>query len=187
MDNELNKTNGATEVEPTEKETYTKEEVAELLQRETDRRVTSALKKQAEKQAAKVKEAEKLANMSAEEQYRYQLEQRERALEEKERQFTLSENRSAAKDVLAAKGLDLSLVDFVVAEDAETMNANIQLLEKAFKKSVKAEVEKRLAAKSPIVTNNNENRNYSNEDFSKMHLDEMQELFKEQPELFNKN
>ena len=41
------------------------------------------------------------------------------------------------------------LVDFVVAEDAETMNSNIRLLEKAFKDSVKREVEKRLGSSAP--------------------------------------
>lgn len=170
--------NGAAQnTEPTEKTSYTKEEVDALLQQETDRRVTQALKKQAEKQAAKVKEAEKLATMSAEEQYRYQLEQREKALEEKERQFVLSENRSAAKDVLAAKGLDLSLVDFVVAEDAETMQEKISLLDRAFKKSVKAEVERRLASKAPQATIDT-NKSYSTKDFASMSLDEIAQVLK---------
>lgn len=184
MPEEMVNTGAVTETEPTEKTSYTKEEVDALLQQETDRRVTQALKKQAEKQAAKMKEAEKLAQMSAEDQYRYQLEQREKALEEKERQFTLSENRSAAKDVLAAKGLDLSLVDFVVAEDAETMQNNINLLERAFKKSVKAEVEKRLAAKSPQTTTVDVDKSYTAKDFATMTLQQIQELYAAQPDTF---
>lgn len=180
MDNELNKTNGATEVEPTEeKTTYTREEVELLLQKEGDRRVTAALKKQAEKAARKEREATKLANMSAEDKYRYELEKREAAIIEKERQLVLSENKNAASKVLADKGLDLSLVDFVLAEDAEQMYNNINVLDKAFRKSVKAEVEKRLANKSPQSTID-VNKSYTDKDFSKMSLSEIQEVLNSQ-------
>lgn len=181
--NELNTNTGATEVEPTEKETYSKEEVMELLQKETDRRVTSALKKQAEKQAQKLKEAERLSQMSAEQKYEYELSQREAAIVEKERQLTLAENKNAASKVLADKGLDLSLIDLVVADEAEVMNERINLLDKAFKKSVKAEVEKRLASKSPVSTLD-QNKTYSKSDFARMTLAQLAELKKTQPELF---
>lgn len=171
-----------TQVEET-KTTYSQEEVDKLIQQEADRRVTQALKKQAEKNAEKVKEAQKLSQMSAEQKYEYELAQREAAIAEKERQLTLAENRNAASKVLADKGLDLALVDLVVADEADVMNERIQLLDKAFKKSVKAEVEKRLASKSPQSTLD-ANKTYSKEDFKKMTLSQMQELFKSQPELF---
>ena len=45
----------------TETKTYTQEEVNMLLQRESDRRVSEALKKAEKKNAEKVKEAQKLA------------------------------------------------------------------------------------------------------------------------------
>ena len=147
---ELDKTNGT----PAEggadenkegKLSFTQEELDLMLQKEGDRRVSQALKKQ----EGKMKEAAKLAKMSAEEQYQYELEQREKAIEEKERQLALAENKAEAAKQLAAKGISADLVQFVVAEDAETMNANIKLLDKYFKASVKAEVEKRLAGSSP--------------------------------------
>ena len=53
--------------------TYTQAEFEAELQKETDRRVTAALKKQAQKNEAKVKEAEKLAQMNEQEKYEYQL------------------------------------------------------------------------------------------------------------------
>ena len=65
-----------------EKTTYSKEEVDALIQQEADRRVTQALKKQSEKQAEKLREAEKLARMSAEEKANYEIEQSKKALEE---------------------------------------------------------------------------------------------------------
>lgn len=48
----------------TEPKTYTQEEVDALLQKEADRRVTEALKKAERKNQEKVKEAQKLAQIS---------------------------------------------------------------------------------------------------------------------------
>ena len=152
--NENNNINTETQTEGQVEETstpktYTEEEVQELLQRETDRRVTSALKKQEKKNADAVREAQKLAQMNEQEKFVYQLEQREKAIAEKEKELALAENKAEAGKILAEKGLSLSLVDFVVAEDADTMSANIKTLEQAFKQSVKAEVEKRLMSNKP--------------------------------------
>ena len=72
------------ETETEETVTMTKEELNALLQKEGDRRVTQALDKQNKKNAEKLKEAEKLAKMSADEKYAYELEQREKAIVEKE-------------------------------------------------------------------------------------------------------
>lgn len=168
----------------TEKTSYTKEEVEELLQRETDRRVSSALKKQELKNQQKLKEAEKLAQMNEQQKFQYELEQREAAILEKEKALALAENKTEASKILADKGLDLSLVDFVVAEDAETMNENINLLDKAFKKSVKAEVEKRLAGSTP-KRGLPIDKAITKEDFLKMSFSEMLALKEQNPELYS--
>lgn len=166
-----------------EVKTYTQEEVNELLQKETDRRVSSALKKQEEKNNAKLREAQKLAQMNEQEKFVYELEQREKAIQEKERALTLAENKNEASKILAEKGISLDLVDFVVAEDAETMNTNISLLEKAFKQSVKVEVEKRLGSKVP-KKNLPLDETLTREDFRKLSIVEQQKLATENPELY---
>lgn len=163
--------------------TYTQEEVDKLLQAESDRRVTEALKKAERKNADKVKEAQKLAAMNEQQKYEYQLEQREKAIAEKEKALALMENKNEASKILAEKGISLELVDFIVADDADTMNANIKLLEKAFKASVKAEVEKRLNGKS--VAAGADSDALTSEEFKKLSLMEQQKLFKENPELYN--
>jgi len=163
--------------------TYTQEEVDALLQQESDRRVTAALKKQEQKNAEKLREAEKLAKMNEEQKYAYELEQREAAIAEKEKQLALAENKNEASKILAEKGLSLSLVDFVVAEDAETMNDNIQLLDKAFKQSVKEEVEKRLASKTPTKSLPLE-KTMTKEQFSKLGYQELMELKTNNPEVY---
>lgn len=173
-----------TDTAVTEPKTYTQEEVDALLQQEGDRRVSAALKKAEKKNAEKMREAEKLAAMNEQEKYQYQLEQREKAIEEKEKALALAENKNAASQILADKGISLSLVDFVVAEDAETMKANIQLLETAFKASVKAEVEKRLGSNTP-KRNLPPDEAITKESFAKMSLAKQQELFNENPTLYN--
>ena len=168
----------------TETKTYTQEEVDALLQREGDRRVTDALKKAERKNADKVREAQKLAQMDSQQKYEYELEQREKAIEEKEKALALAENKNIASQILADKGLSLSLVDFVIAEDAETMNSNIRLLEKAFKDSVKREVEKRLGSSAP-KKNLPPDETITKEQAKKMGIRERQQLLMNNPELYN--
>lgn len=127
----------------------TQEELDALLQREGDRRVSDALKKFDKKKADAIKEAERLATMSAEEKFKYELDKREAAIAEKERSLALAENKVAASQILQEKGLPIALVDLVVAESAETMNERIKGLESAFTSAVKTEVENRLKAATP--------------------------------------
>lgn len=188
MDENLNTQNTGvdttdTSTTGTETKTYTQEEVDKLLQSEVDRRITSALKKQAKSNEAKIKEAQKLAQMNETEKFQYELEQREKAIAEKEKALALAENKNTASQILADKGLSLSLVDFVIAEDAETMNSNIRLLEKAFKDSVKREVEKRLGSSAP-KKNLPPDETITKEQAKKMSIIERQNLLNNNPELF---
>lgn len=186
---EENKTTGVettttTENQNTEVRTYTQEEVDRLLQSESDRRVSEALKKADKKKQEAVKEAQKLAAMNEQEKYEYQLKQREEAIIAKEKALALAENKNEAGKILSEKGLSLSLVDFVVAEDADTMKANIDLLEKAFKASVKAEVEKRMGGNAPKKTVSDET--LTKEKVKKMSLGDLNKLYNENPELYRK-
>ena len=167
----------------TETKTYTQEEVDKMLQSEVDRRITSALKKQAKSNEAKIKEAQKLAQMNESEKYEYELEQREKAIEEKEKALALAENKNEASRILADKGLSLSLVDFVVAEDAETMNDRIKTLDKAFKESVKREVEKRLGSSAP-KKNLPPDETITKEQAKKMTIIQRQNLLNSNPDLY---
>lgn len=91
-----------TEETVTEK-TFTQAEVDEMLQRETDRRVTAALQKAEKKNAEKIKEAQKLAQMNEQQKYEYELEQREAAIAQKEKALALAENKAEAAKILAEK------------------------------------------------------------------------------------
>ena len=163
--------------EPDKKENIglpaTQEELDALLQREGDRRVSDALKKFDKKKADAIKEAERLATMSAEEKFKYELDKREKAIAEKERNLALAENKIEAQKILSSKSLPIELVDLVVAEDAETMMGRIKGLETAFTTAVKTEVENRLKSTSPKTATTKEKPNYS-----KMSLAEIQAQLK---------
>lgn len=163
--------------------TYTEEEVRELLQKEGDKRVSEAMKKAERKSQAKIKEATKLAQMNEEQKFQYELEQREKAIEAKEKELALAENKATASQVLADRGLSAKLVDMVVAEDADEMMDNINLLDSAFKASVKAEVEKRLASKTP-KKNLPLDTHITKEQFRAMPLSQQAELYKTNPDLY---
>lgn len=184
---EENKAGAVQAAEPTEtqeeKTTYTREEVEQLLQQEADRRVNEAMQRAKRQKEAAVKEAEKLAAMSAEQKAQYQLEQRERELAEREERLVVAENTAEATKILAEKGIRTGLVKFVVAADAQTMMDNINVLEKEFKASVKAEVEKRLAGTTPRRSLPPDQA-IDRETFSRMNLTQRQELYTNNPELY---
>ncbi|MCI9597362.1 MAG: DUF4355 domain-containing protein [Firmicutes bacterium] len=159
--------------------TYTDAE----FQAEVDRRVTSAMKKAEKKSQEKVREAEKLAKMDADEKLRYELEQREKVIEQKEQELALAENKAECGKILASKGISADLVDFVVDVDADTMRANINSLHKAFMASVKAEVEKRLASNSP-KGGAGFSEGMTKEKFRQLSINERQRLYNESPELY---
>ncbi len=161
--------------------TYTETEVQAMLQSESDRRVMEALKKQEKKNKLAIDQAKKLAQMDEAQKFQYELEQKERDIAEREKQLTFLENKNEASKILQLKGIDISLVDFIVSEKAEDMMTNIDILDKAFKNAVKLEVENRLKSKPPIT-----NTTQTNNSGKKMTLAEMQAMYKANPATFNK-
>ena len=112
--------------------TYTEAEVQALLQQEADRRVSSALKKQQKQFESKMEEAEKLRTMDDNQRKEYEYQQKVQELERREHEFTITQNKLEATKVLSARGLPVEFVDYIVADDAETMMENINTFEKMF-------------------------------------------------------
>ena len=172
---------GAEEVQ--EVKTYTQEEVDKLLQQETDRRVTSALKKQQKKFEDERAEAEKLKDMDEAQKREYEFEKRVAELEAKEREFALTQNKLSASKVLADRGLPVQFVDYIVAEDAETMMTNINEFEKAWKAAISDAVNARLATPAPKGSTVSQT-GLTKEQFSKMTVSQQSELYRTNPELY---
>ena len=162
--------------------TYTQEEVMALLQSETDKRVTAALKTQQKKYEKQLS----LSKLDGDERAKAEKDNRIAELEEQLAQFHIEKNKSELRAVLSARGLSAEFADIVsISDDIETAQANIDKLDKLFKAAVKAEVEKRLAGNAP-KGNGGSTAEITKESARKMSMAELNELAKTNPELFNK-
>ena len=165
-----------------EVKTYTAEEVAKLVQAESDRRTNQALAKQ------KAMYEKKLSLSSLDEQQRKEAEAQMK-IEELQNQlaaFQVERNKSELKSVLGSRGLDVRFADIIaISDDLEASQQNIDLLDKLFKSAVKAEVEKRLAGNAP-KGNGNTTTEITKESAKKMSLVELNALLEKNPELYNK-
>lgn len=165
-----------------ETKTYTQEEVMKLLQSETDRRVSSALKKQEEKFNKKMS----LSKLDDNEREKAEKDAEIAELREQLAAFQIERNRSELKSVLAARGLNAEFADIIsINDDIETSQNNIDKLDKLFKAAVKAEVEKRLAGNAP-KGNGTAPAEITKETAKKMSLAELNELANKNPELYSK-
>ena len=165
--------------------TYTQEEVMALLQSETDKRVSQALKTQQKKYEKQLS----LSKLDGSEREKAEKDNKIAELEEQLAAFMIEKNKSELKSVLSSRGLSAEFADIVnIGDDIEAAQANIDKLDKLFKAAVKVEVERRLATTGGNVRGNgtNSGTELTKEAAKKMSIAEMSKLAKEQPELFNK-
>ncbi len=169
--------------ESSAEKTYTESEVQALLQREGDRRVTNALKKQQKEFETKQAEAEKLRAMDENQRKEYEYAQKLQELEQREREFNVAQNKLEATKVLANRELPIEFVDYIVAEDADTMMENINVFDKAFKAAVADAVAKKIASPAP-KGGSVKQTGMTKEEFKKMSVAQQSELFRTNPELY---
>ena len=167
----------------TSTKTYTESEVQALLQQETDRRVSSALKKQQKAFESKMAEADKLRSMDKTQREEYEYNQRVLALEQKEREFAIAQNKLEATKVLSNRGLPIAFVDYIVADDAETMLENINTFEKAFKAAVQDEVAKKISTPAP-KNNSMKQTGMTRDEFKKLNVAQQAEIYRTNPTLY---
>lgn len=177
--------NGTGTQEP-EVKTYTQDEVLALLQSETDKRVSQALKTQQKKYEKQLS----LSKLDGDERAKAEKDNRIAELEEQLAAFQIERNRSELKSVLSSRGLSAEFADIIsISDDIEASQANIDTLDKLFKAAVKAEVEKRIAATGGTPKGNG---NYaaggeiSKEAFKAMTLSQQMDVYKTNPELYKK-
>ena len=174
---------GAAGSQQEESKTFTAEEVAKLIQSESDKRVTDALKKQEKKYQKQLA----LAQLDGDERAKAEKDSRIAELEEQLAQYQIEANKSELKSVLSSRGLSAQFADIIsIGEDIEQAQANIDTLDKLFKAAVKAEVEKRLANNSPKGNGGSSSDEITKESVKKMSMAELDKLATEKPEIFNK-
>lgn len=165
-----------------DEKTYTQAQVMELLQKEADRRVSAALKKQQKEFDKKMS----LSRLDDNEREKAEKDNTIAELREQLAAYEIEKNRSELKSVLSSRGLSAEFADIIsINDDIEASQANIDKLDKLFKAAVKAEVEKRLAGNTP-KGNGSTAAEITKETARKMSIAELERLEREQPELFNK-
>ena len=122
--------------------TFTRAEIGKMLSAERS-------KWEAE-QEAKENEAEKLSKMNADEKQKYQLDQREQELADREKAIARKELTAEAKAMLSERDLPVELVNVVDLTSAETVSESITSIQKAWEESVQKGVSERMKGSAPI-------------------------------------
>jgi hypothetical protein len=94
-------------------------------------------------------EAEKLRNMDESQRKEYEYTQKLQELEQREKDFAIAQNKIEAMKLMSNRNLPVEFIDYIVAEDAETMMTNINTFEKMFNSAVADAVAKRIASPAP--------------------------------------
>lgn len=181
-----------------ESKTYTQEELDNLLQSQTDKRVSQALetakaKWQEEYQARleeEKSEAEKLASMSAEERAKAEFEkEKEEWLKEKS-SFEKEKMKLEATKLLSAEGLPIAFVDYVVSNTptAEEVAENVKTFSMNWAKALDEAVTEKLKGKSPVSSGlqNKDIVNMTKEEFGKLPYKERVRMLNIDPEIVGK-
>ena len=162
--------------------TFTQEEVLALIQSESDKRVTQALKTERKKYEKQLS----LSKLDGAERESAEKDAKIAELQERLAEFEIERNRSELKSVLSSRGLSAEFADIIaITDDITASQENIDKLDKLFKAAVKAEVEKRLAGNTPRG-NSNASAEITKEAAKKMSVAEMNNLAISNPELFKK-
>ncbi|HGP8781547.1 TPA: DUF4355 domain-containing protein [Streptococcus pneumoniae] len=122
--------------------TFTRAEIGKMLSAERS-------KWEAE-QEAKENEAKKLAKMNVDEKQKYQLDQREQELADREKAIARKELTAEAKAMLSERDLPVELVNVVDLTNAETVSESITSIQKAWEESVQKGVSERMKGSAPI-------------------------------------
>ena len=141
-------------------------------QSEFDKRVAKALEtakskwdaeSKAQVEAAKT-EAQKLAKMNADQKAQYEQQKKIEELEKREKDITTRELKATAYETLAEKNLPKELIGTLNFSDAESCNASIAAVEKAFQTAVEKAVNEKLRGGNPpksAQANNNTGFNFN--------------------------
>ena len=166
-----------------ETKTYTQEEVLALLQSETDKRVSQALKTQQKKYEKQLS----LAQLDGDERAKAEKDNRIAELEEIVAQMNIEKNKSELKSVLSSRGLSAEFADLInITDDIKESQEKIDALDKLFKAAVKAEVEKRLAANGGAPRSSSTSGEITKETFMKMSLSQQSQLYRDNPEMYKR-
>jgi hypothetical protein len=157
--------------------TFTRAEIGKMLSAERS-------KWEAE-QEAKENEAKKLAKMNADEKQKYQLDQREQELADREKAIARKELTAEAKAMLSERGLPVELVSVVDLSNAEAVTESVASIQKTWEDAVQKGVSERMKGSAPIKTAPQQSTGLSRAQFFQMSHSEKAALKQSNPELYN--
>lgn len=158
----------------------------QLTQKDIDDAIAAARAKWDAEQKEQQTEAQKLAKMTADEKKAYQEKKRLEDIEKREADITKRELMSTAKETMISKGIPPELAEYLDYTDADTCNASIEKIGKAFQDAVQAGVAARIAGTDPMKKSKLSNTTaLTKEDVAKMtpqqineNWDEIQNMMK---------
>jgi hypothetical protein len=183
-------TNTNVEQQEEQKTTYTLEEVNQLLQKEGDRRVSSAMaKKEREIKALqkKLENEKSLSQLDEESRAAAEKDMKIAELQEQLKEYQTAKAKSEVQGVLGKRGLPVELADYIrISEDVEEAVRSIDAIEKIIKDTVANEVKKRMPAMSniPQVADVIGGK-MTKEQFNALPIYKQQELMNSEPDLVN--
>lgn len=118
--------------------------------------IDSLLEQQEQARKAAVDEALKVAGMDAEAKASYEKEQAAKKLAEREAEVSRRELKADARGLLAEKEVPAEFLDMLLGEDLKGTSKNVETFKARFDAAVQAQVEKRLAGKTPQSGNGGE-------------------------------
>lgn len=137
-------------------------------------------------QEAKENEAKKLAKMNADEKQKYQLDQREQELADREKAIARKELTAEARAMLSERDLPVELVNVVDLTSAETVSQSVAVLQKSWEQAVQKGVQEKLKGGAPMKQAPVDSDGITKEEFARMGYQSRNELYQKNPELYKK-
>ena len=130
-------------------------EVKTFTQEEVDKIIEKRLAKERKKAEDEKKEAEKLAQMNADEKAKYELEKKVAELEKREQEIAKTELKNTSLDILVEKGYSTTtskeLLAFLDYSNADNCKASIDNLDKVLKACIENEVNNKIKQNSNVT------------------------------------
>lgn len=136
-----------------EERMFTEAEVEQILERrfaKAEQKIEERIRQVREK--ARAEAMARAAEAPAASYSNSDLDRQERILQERERLLAEREMRVRALDALAERGLPSGLADILVMSSPEDFEKNLEMLDREFRKELRSEIDKRLAASSAPLT-----------------------------------
>ena len=156
-----------------------KEKMSKSLRTEIEEDVRNQIKNEES-------EANKLKKMDEDQRRKYELDKRDQEIKELKAKLNRSEMEHVATDLLSKKGIvaDSDTLKFVVAEDAETTQANIERFVDLINQKAQANRREDFDVPEPKSGNNNSTSPVSKEEFQDMDYHEKLKLKEKQPAVY---